>query len=131
MAGMLPDHDRIDRLDAVHHTAKVHVQDVVPVIQRVGVDLACHPDARIVEEVVDSLRLLHHLGDGMLERRVVANVELDRVRLRATTGEALRKLIGSVDLTIGDPYLRPGGGQRGRQRGTDAGCAAGDENDLP
>jgi hypothetical protein len=56
-------------------------------IQRVRVDLARHPDARIADEVVDSLRSLHHLGDGALERRVFANVELDRVRLCAAGEE--------------------------------------------
>jgi hypothetical protein len=49
VAGVLRDHDRIDRLDAVHHTTQVHVDDVVPVIERVGVDLPADPNAGIVE----------------------------------------------------------------------------------
>ena len=39
MAGVLPNHDRIASLDALHHTAQVHVKNVVPVIERIRVDL--------------------------------------------------------------------------------------------
>ena len=67
MAGVLPDHDRVNRLDAVDHTAQVHLENVVPVIERVGVDLTANPDAGIVEQVVDPPGLLHRLGDRALK----------------------------------------------------------------
>ena len=105
VTGVLADHDRIDRLDAVYHTAQVHVEDIVPVIERVFVDLTADPNAGIVEQIVDPPGLLHRLGDGALERWEAAHIELDRVRLCATAVEALRQLLRRVDLTIGDPDL--------------------------
>ena len=44
------DHDRISSLDPVHHALEVHVEDVVPVFERVRVDLAADRDAGVVEE---------------------------------------------------------------------------------
>jgi Domain of unknown function (DUF222) len=130
VAGVLSDHDRIDRLDAVDHTAQVHVEDVVPVIERVGVDFTANPDAGVVEQVVDPPGLLHRLGDGALKRWVAAHIEFDRVRLSGTTVEALRQLLRRADLTIGDPDLGALVDQLGRQRGADAGRPAGNECDL-
>jgi hypothetical protein len=128
---VLPDHDRIDRLDTVYHTAQVHVEDVVPVIERVRVDLTGYPDAGIVEQVVDPPGFLHRLGDGTFKRGVAAHVELDRVRLSATAIEALRQFLRRADLTIGDPDLGTPVDQLRGQRGADAGRAAGNECDLP
>jgi len=47
------------------------------------------------------------------------------VRLCATTIEALHQLLRRADLTIGDPDLGTPVDQLGRQRGADAGRAAG------
>jgi hypothetical protein len=118
-------------LDAVHHAAQVHVEDVVPVIERVRVDLTDDPNAGIVEQIVDPSRLLHRLGDRLLERRVAAHIQLDRVRLSATAAEALRQLLRWTDLTIGDPDLGALVDQLRGQRGADAGRTAGNERDLP
>ena len=82
MAGALPDHDRVHRLNPMYHTAQVHIEDVVPVVERVRVDLAGDPDAGVVEQVIDAPGFLHRLGHGALERRVVAHVEFDRMHLR-------------------------------------------------
>src|SRR6516165_1744536 len=105
MAGVLPDHDRIHRLNAVYHTAQVHVEDVVPIIERVRVDLTADRNAGIVEQVVDPPGLLHRLGDGALKRWVATHIQLYRMRLCATTVKALRQLLRRADLTIGDPDL--------------------------
>jgi hypothetical protein len=51
---------------------------------------------------------LHRLGDGALKRSVAAHIELDCVRLCATTIEALREFLRRADLTIGDPDLGTG-----------------------
>ena len=48
VTGVLPDHDRIDRLDAVCHTAQVRVEDVVPVVERVRVDFTDDSDAALL-----------------------------------------------------------------------------------
>jgi hypothetical protein len=75
--------------------------------------------------------LPHRLGDGALKRRVAAHIELDRMRLCAATVEALRQLLRRTDLAIGDPDLGAPVDQLGRQRGADAGRAAGNECNLP
>jgi hypothetical protein len=74
--------------------------------------------------------LLHRLGNGSLERRVAAHIQLDRVRLSATTVKALRQLLRRADLTIGDPDLSALIDQLGGQRGADAGRPARNECDL-
>jgi hypothetical protein len=66
VAGVLPNHDRIASLDALHHTAHVHVKNVVPVIERIRVDL------RAIQANRPSVHQCWHWGlyrlrDGALE----------------------------------------------------------------
>ena len=114
----------------MHHAAQVHVEDIVPIVERVRVDLTGDPDAGIVEQIVEPPRFLHRLRHGTFERGGVAHIEFDRMHLGAAIAKALRQFLCPADLTIGDPDLRAAIRQLRTERGSDARRASGDESNL-
>src|ERR1700733_16241851 len=92
----------------------VHVENVVPVLERVRVDFTGNPNAGIVEQVVDPPGMPYGLADCVLEVRIATHIEFDRMRLPASFFELLRQLLRLADLPIGDPHFTALSDQLGR-----------------
>ena len=69
VARALRDHVRVDGMNAVRDALHVDVEDVVPGVPLVGVDLAADADAGIVEEEIDPAGAAHHRSRGAPRRR--------------------------------------------------------------
>jgi len=83
----------------------VHIENVVPVLERIRVDFTGNPNAGIVEQVVDPPGMRYGLADGAFEVRIATHIEFDRMGLPASFIELLRQPLRLAYLPIGDPHF--------------------------
>src|SRR5690606_8812284 len=117
--------DRREDVATVDHAHQVDAQDPVPVLERDLADLAGHGDAGVVHEEVDAAerapdRLRHRLDVGDL-------TDVDAHRHRATAGgfDEARRLLGALEVDVGDEHPAAALGQGEADGAAEAAAAAG------
>ncbi len=118
----LPHHQRVRRGDAVHHTADVHVDQGVPLLEAEVLGLAAEGDAGVVEHQVQPSLAGDDVVDQGLDRPGVGDVHLHRPGL-ARPGHRRRGPGRGGEVQVGDGRPHSCSDQRADQRCPHAGAA--------
>ena len=120
VAEALADHHRVGGLHAVGDAPQVDVEDRIPVLALVVLDLSADADARVVEQVVQAAVPRHRCVDQTSNRVRIDNVNTRGHRLAADRPQRRGNLLDAGLLPIGQHDGRIALDQRSSQRVADS-----------